>query len=717
MFDSQQIAKTEQRYENRHSERAETEAAIEAGAVLDLDTPERLRLRLERKGMSPAQALEVMEGEAGQAPDIAALPAADTPVLNVLERIIGKSNLIEAGFLTEGAQALRSVCRVEIGEANGLVAGYGTGVMVSSRLLLTNNHVLESAETAAASRAEFDYETDDDGRLRRAVRFGLDPDAFFVTDPGLDYTLVAVDTVSADGQPLARYAWIPLIEEQGKVIKGEYVNIVQHPNGEPKQVALRENQVVDLMENFLHYKTDTAPGSSGAPVFNDEWELVALHHSGVPARNRDGAILAIDGGLWSEEMGEHRVKWVANEGARISRIVRHLRGQAIAPAQRRLSADVLKGQQPPSATEVADANREPERAGVVVATPPPGGIDQVVAGDTVTWTVPLQVNVRLGTPVLSVSVPSGPGSGSVAQPPAGDGTEPAPGDVAENRELGEILADLERNRRRPYYDEAADEADRDAYYTGLPRRRTGPAFFTALSELLRRTHEPQLRYAPSRHVYPWVDLQPNGMLRSIYTQEEYDPADFIREDFRIEQERAARLRERLGAERTMTATGAQEELDALEALLPYNCEHVVPQSWFEKREPMRGDLHHLFACESRCNSFRRNIPYFDFPEFDEAVRRGCGMAEGNQFEPSHGKGLAARATLYFLVRYPGEINRTGAEYEEDRLALLLRWHEQEPPTGYERHRNAAIFALSGNRNPLVDFPEWAGDIAFANGLG
>ncbi len=116
------------------------------------------------------------------------------------------------------------------------------------------------------------------------------------------------------------------------MIKGEYVNIVQHPNGEPKQVALRENQIVDLMENFLHYKTDTAPGSSGTPVFNDEWELVALHHSGVPDRDRDGNILAIDGGLWSEEMGEHRVKWVANEGARVSRIERHLRGQALDPS-------------------------------------------------------------------------------------------------------------------------------------------------------------------------------------------------------------------------------------------------------------------------------------------------------------------------------------------------------------------------------------------------
>jgi hypothetical protein len=38
--------------------------------------------------------------------------------------------------------------------------------------------------------------------------------------------------------------------------------------------------------------------------------------------------------------------------------------------------------------------------------------------------------------------------------------------------------------------------------------------------------------------------------------------------------------------------------DAVEAAPPYNGEHVVPQSWFGNAEPMRGDLHRLFACET-----------------------------------------------------------------------------------------------------------------------
>ena len=79
--------------------------------------------------------------------------------------------------------------------------------------------------------------------------------------------------------------------------------------------------MIDALEQFLHYRTDTAPGSSGSPVFNDQWEVVALHHSGVPQRDEQGRILATDGSVWEPEMGEHRIDWKANEGVRISQIV------------------------------------------------------------------------------------------------------------------------------------------------------------------------------------------------------------------------------------------------------------------------------------------------------------------------------------------------------------------------------------------------------------
>ncbi len=51
------------------------------------------------------------------------------------------------------------------------------------------------------------------------------------------------------------------------------------------------------------------------------------------------------------------------------------------------------------------------------------------------------------------------------------------------------------------------------------------------------------------------------------------------------------------------------------------------------------------------------------------------------------------------------------------MQTLLQWHRDDPPAAYEKHRNAAIYEKQGNRNPLIDFPEWADSIDFGAGLG
>jgi endonuclease I len=264
-------------------------------------------------------------------------------------------------------------------------------------------------------------------------------------------------------------------------------------------------------------------------------------------------------------------------------------------------------------------------------------------------------------------------------------------------ELGVVLEELAQAQIRTYYDAAADQANTERYYTGVALDR--------LARLVTDTHRVRPRYQPATELYPWIDLQPDKTLRSLYTGHRYDPAELISADFRIAEARRAE-RTRLAALETGLDTAAVD--DAVEAMLPYNCEHVVPQSWFGKAEPMRGDLHHLFACETRCNSFRGNTPYrefADFPDLDEVVRSDCGKSEGNGFEPAHGKGPAARAVFYFLLRYPDTI--LPGELPPDRLPVLLDWHEQDPVSEWERHRNAAIYARQGNRNPFIDHPEWA----------
>lgn len=718
MIDLAVIEDTESRYSDRKSERDTTKRKIETKSLGEVDTPERVEKRLARLGanletaraVSTGEFESILESEPGSAADIESA---------ILERVLGKSDLLGVSYLEAGVAASRSVGRIRIRNEKGRVIGFGTGFKVSPRLLLTNNHVLRNSQEASFSQVEFNFQDGRDGRPLVPVMFDLDPGAFFITDRTLDFTLVAIKDEASGSASLRSFGFCPLIEAEGKILLGEYASIIQHPNGQPKQIAMRENQVIDILDNFLHYETDTAPGSSGSAVFSDQWEVVALHHSGVPKRDQQRRILSTSGVVWTEDMGENKIAWIANEGVRVSQIIKHVKNQNLSTAQRQLRAEMLDRTGDPNPIEAIETGA-PGQARPAIAPKQPLPPTPTAGEDgSVSWTIPITVSVRLGTAGMDqpATVKSGEPVVTVTdQPiaivPAVDvGKQPI-----ENADLREALAELEAAKTKTYYDEAADKKAATAYYKGLPGQLSPTKLFAALSQLVRSTHKAAPKYKPSTHVYPWVDLQPNLKLRSVYSGKEYDPEEFIAEDFQIDQERADRFRELVAVESMVGTEQLAEELDLMEASLPYNCEHVVCQSWFGKREPMRGDIHHLFALEAPCNSFRNNIPYYDFADFEEAVREECGKRDTNQFEPIAGKGTVARATLYFLLRYPGEINQHFDVYDKERLKMLLAWHRDNPVGEYERHRNQAIFAVQGNRNPLIDRPQWAKKIAFAEGL-
>lgn len=280
LVDKQQDAAL-QRYKERTGERTLKTKALETHTPLEVDTEPRVTVRK-----------SLIDSRDGLA----------------LERLIGNSDLFPLSFFEAGLDAGSSVCRIEVHDNVGRVLGYGTGFLVSPSLMLTNNHVLESAKTARYSLAQFNYETDLQLLPRLIKSFRFDPDRFFITDEELDFALVAVEKTSAEGAKLSEFNFLKLNSESGKALIGEYVSIIQHPAGAPKAVAVRENEILDVFDNFIHYATDTEPGSSGSPVFSDGWEVVALHHAGVPDPNDS-------------------CKYVANEGVRISSVVKFLISQ------------------------------------------------------------------------------------------------------------------------------------------------------------------------------------------------------------------------------------------------------------------------------------------------------------------------------------------------------------------------------------------------------
>jgi V8-like Glu-specific endopeptidase len=357
-------------------------AAKKSGNVdklLKLDTEQRVKKFIERRRGSSGDGELLIVSKAG----VGGTP----PTGAALERILGTNDLMGIAFLERGLQVARTVGRIWIDGAGGHVRGYGTGFLVSPRLLLTNHHVLPDASVAGTSSVEFDYEVRSDGSIRPTTIFRLDPATFFFSDDHLDYALVAVSPTSENGHPLAEFGWNRLIEAEGKAIVAQWVNIIQHPNGEPKQLCIRENQIINMLDDFVLYRTDTAPGSSGSPVFNDLWEVVALHHSGV-WDTKNGKVMAVDGRVWSKDMGEQRIKWIANEGVRVSRLIAHLRRQPMSSGQTRMFDEVFMSSPIPSL-----ANRpEMRKVASVITDPIPTG--------AVGWTLPLSISVGVGMRAL-----------------------------------------------------------------------------------------------------------------------------------------------------------------------------------------------------------------------------------------------------------------------------------------------------------------------------
>ena len=370
------------RWRMRRREREVRRSAIEEGRISSVESPERIQKRLNRL----SAAVVGRKGSAGGADGRGGRRPARLVETIGLERVIGTADFLGVDFLEIALAVSRFVGRINLRTRPGRTEGFGTGFMVSPRLLLTNNHVLGTPSDARYSEVEFDYQYDRNDRLLPVVVYGLEPEAFFVTSRELDFTLVAVRESSLNGIGLGRYGWSPLIGAEGKCLLGDPLNVVQHPKGQAKQIVLRSNQLVDLFDDFAHYVADTEPGSSGSPVYNDEWEVVCLHHSGVP-KTEDGNLVAKDGSVWREGMDPDDLAWVANEGVRVSSIVAHLKKERLSGEQARLREELLNSE-PPDPLEAAAIARGD--GGAPPATPASDG--------SYTWTIPLRVTVDLGTP-------------------------------------------------------------------------------------------------------------------------------------------------------------------------------------------------------------------------------------------------------------------------------------------------------------------------------
>jgi hypothetical protein len=242
---------------------------------------------------------------------------------SALERIIRPSNV----FLDLNTWRSRlgeiegQICRVEIATTQGQI--YGTGFLVAPDVVMTNYHVIETVHrgkrgtpTSFGPTAQvndvsfrFDYKVLNNGRnVNPGTCYSLAVDDWLIDwspvsvadlqrtglpqPDELDYALLRVDGRPGDesigGRTKAKApprGWIQLRDPAYAIDPGSPLFIVQHPSGGPLKLALDTDAVIALNENKtrITYRTNTEPGSSGSPCFNQDWSLIALHHIGDPS--------------------------------------------------------------------------------------------------------------------------------------------------------------------------------------------------------------------------------------------------------------------------------------------------------------------------------------------------------------------------------------------------------------------------------------------------
>ena len=158
-------------------------------------------------------------------------------------------------------------------------------------MFVTNAHVISdtvpNAIRPSNARVTFELESTPEA-MPAAYKVG---ELLFTSPPGelgtreggsLDVTLVRLDGLPSAYAGLPTTSTLPLIDAKAKAY------VIGHPQGSGLQISLHDSLLLDIDDDecLVHYRTPTDPGSSGSPVFNKQWDVIAVHHSGSSKTRR-----------------------------------------------------------------------------------------------------------------------------------------------------------------------------------------------------------------------------------------------------------------------------------------------------------------------------------------------------------------------------------------------------------------------------------------------
>ena len=175
----------------------------------------------------------------------------------------------------------------------------------------------------------------------------------------------------------------------------------------------------------------------------------------------------------------------------------------------------------------------------------------------------------------------------------------------------------------------------------------------------------------------------------------------------------------------------------------YNREHSIPKSWYGGTTSGPGcDIFHLVPTDGKVNGIRSNYAFGEVSSADynkHGNKKGSAKSitiiggntiagntgatiscSGTVFEPrDEYKGDFARGYMGALLKWAGDKAFTSGEgakifttnfstgsfgLTKYGVALLMKWHRQDPVSKKEIDRNNGIQQTQGNRNPFIDYP-------------
>jgi hypothetical protein len=221
------------------------------------------------------------------------------PTGNGLEKVFGAVGAVTVEWWQMALDRVKSIARID----NSIGEGQGTAFVVKAsdlnpawgdgHVLITNNHVVSSPIVSLEGGLESILPEEAFANFTRLEKGSRIPvlEVLYQSHPKeLDVTVLRVESVPDDAPPIPLAKGVPVADGSNRLY------VMGHPRAGDLKISIDDNVLIRHDEPKVYYKAPTEGGSSGSPVFNRKWELIALHHG------------------WHTIPGEGGIQDVANEG-------------------------------------------------------------------------------------------------------------------------------------------------------------------------------------------------------------------------------------------------------------------------------------------------------------------------------------------------------------------------------------------------------------------